>query len=226
MLAAGNPAIGPGIRTAVKCRMKRLLILFAIFGFGLLIGLTIWTGRTARASGERPADDNLASHLVIKAGTPIRVRVVGGFSKGSKPGEELQAVVVEPVDAGAQSVVPLDTRAILQIVSIQKRHHREPLVTLQLTALISQNGNVPVHTDAIKTDLQRTSDLDLMTRAAGGLIGGAVGAAVGGAAGADPAVGASAIGGMAATGTGTDTDTGNVLLFDTVSPIELNDIKW
>jgi len=206
--------------------MKRLLILFAIFGLGVLIGLTIWAGRAARASEESPGKDNLSSHLVIKAGTPIRVRVVGGFSKGSKPGEQLQAIGVEPVKAGAQSVVPLDTRAILQIVSIEKHHHREPLVTLQLTALVSQNGNVPVHTDAIKTDLQRTSDLDLMTRAAGGLIGGAVGAAVGGAAGADPAVGASAIGGMAAGGTGTDTYTGDVLLFDTVSPVELNDIKW
>jgi hypothetical protein len=206
--------------------MKRLLILFAIFALGVLIGLTIWAGRAARASEVSPGSDNLTSHLVIKAGTPIRVRVVAGFSKGSKPGEQLQAIVVQPVDTGAQSVVPLDTRAILQVVSIQKRHHRKPLVTLQLTALVSQNGNVPVHTDAIKTDLQRTSDLDLMTRAAGGLIGGAVGAAVGGAAGADPAVGASAIGGMAAAGTGTDTDNGDILLFDTVSAIELNDIKW
>jgi hypothetical protein len=206
--------------------MKRVLILFAIFGLGLLIGLTIWSGRAARASEESLGNDKISSHLVIKAGTPIRVRVIGGFSKGSKPGEQLQAIVVEPIDAGAQSVVPLDTRAILQIVSVQKRHHREPLVTLQLTALVSQNVNVPVHTDPIKTDLQRTSDLDLMTRAAGGLIGGAVGAAVGGAAGADPAVGASAIGGMAAAGTGTDTDNGDVLVFDTVSPIELNDIKW
>jgi hypothetical protein len=204
--------------------MKRLLIVFVTFQLAVLVVLTIWAGRTARASKENPGNENLTSHLVIKAGTPIHVRIVGGFSKGSKPGEQLQAIVVEPVDAGAKSVVPLDTRAILQIVSIEKHHHGEPLVTLQLTALVSQNGNVPVQSAAVKTDLQRTSDVDLMTRAAGGLIGGAIGAAAGGAFGTDPAVGASAIGGMAATGT--VTDTGAILVFDTVTPIELNDIKW
>jgi hypothetical protein len=206
--------------------MKRLLILFAIFELAVLIGLTIWAGRAARASEESLGNDHLNSQPVIKAGTPIHVRVLGGFLKGSKPGDQLQAIVVEPVDAGAQSVVPLDTRAILQIVSIEKQHHGEALVTLQLTAFVSQDGNVPVRSNAVKADLQRTSDLDLMTRAAGGLIGAAIGAAAGGAAGTNPAVGASAIGGMAATGTGTNTDNGNVLVFDTVSPIELNGIKW
>jgi hypothetical protein len=206
--------------------MKRLLGLFALFELAVVIGLTIWVSRAARASKESLVTDSLTSHPFIKAGTPIRVRVVGGFLKGSKPGDQLQAIVVEPVDAGAQSVVPLDTRAILQIVSIEKQHHGEALVTLQLTALVSQNGNVPVHSNAVKTDLQRASDLDLMTRAAGGLIGGAIGAAAGGAAGTNPAVGASAIGGMAATGTGTDTSNGEILVFDTVSPIALNGIKW
>jgi hypothetical protein len=154
--------------------MKRLMVLFAIFELAVVIGLTIWVSRAARASKESLVNDRLTSHPFIKEGTPIRVRVVAGFSKGSKPGDQLQAIVVEPVDAAAQSVVPLDTRAILQIVSIEKQHHGKALVTLQLTALVSQNGNVPVHSNAVKTDLQRTSDLDLMTRAAGGLIGGAI----------------------------------------------------
>ena len=206
--------------------MKRLLVVFAIFELGVVMGLTIWVSRAARASKGSLVNNSLSNHPVIKAGTPIRVRVVGGFSKESKPGEHLQAIVVEPVDAGAQSVVPLDTRAILQIVSIEKQQHREALVTLQLTALVSQHGNVPVHSNAVKADLQRTSDLDLMARAVGGLMGGAIGAATGGAVGTDPAVGASAIDGMAAAGTGNDTDNGDVLVFDTVSPIELNGVKW
>ncbi len=206
--------------------MKRLLVLFAICALGVVIGLTVWVRRAARASKGSLVNNSLTNHPVIQAGTPIRVRVVGGFSKGSKPGEHLQAIVVEPVDAGAQSVVPLDTRAILQIVSIEKHHHGEALVTLQLTALVSQNGNVPVHSNAVKADLQRTSDLDLMARAVGGLMGGAIGAAAGGAVGTDPAVGASAIDGMAAAGTGNDTDNGDMLVFDTVSPIELNGVKW
>jgi hypothetical protein len=162
-------------------------------------------------------NNSLTSHPVIKAGTPIRVRVVVGFSKGNKPGKHLQAIVVEPVDAGAQSVVTLDTRAILQIVSIEKQHHGEALVTLQLTALVSRNDNVPVHRNAVKTDLQRTSDLDLMARAIGGLMGGAIGAAAGSSVETDPAVGASSIDGMAA-GPGTDTNNGDILMFDTMSP--------
>src|SRR5215475_13996920 len=137
--------IRPGIRTAVECHMKRLLTLFAIFELALLIGLTIWAGRAVwagrpvRASQESLGKNNFTSHPVIKAGTPIRVRVVSGFLKGSKPGDQLRAIVVEPVDAGARSVVPLDTRAILQILAIEKHHHGEALVTLQLTALVSQN---------------------------------------------------------------------------------------
>ena len=206
--------------------MKRLLVLFATFELGVVIGLTIWVSRAARASKGSLVNNSLTNHPVIKAGTPIRVRVVGGLLKGSKPGDQLHAIVVEPVDAGAQNVVPVDTRAILQIVSIEKQHHGEALVTLQLTALVSRNGNVPVHSNAIKADLQRTSDLDLMARAVGGLMGGAIGAAAGGSVGTDPAVGASAIGGMAAAGTGNDTDNGDILVFDTVSPIELNGIKW
>src|SRR5215831_7612309 len=181
--------------------MKRLLVLFAIFELGVVIGLTIWVSRAARASKGSLVNNSLTNHPVIKAGTPIRVRVVGGFLKGSKPGDQLHAIVVEPVDAGAQSVVPLDTRAILQIVSIEKQHHGDALVALQLTALVSQNGNVSVHSNTVKADLQRTSDLDLMTRAAGGLIGSAIGAASGSAVGTDPAVGASAIGGVVAAGT-------------------------
>src|SRR5262245_1202936 len=110
------PVIRPGIRTAVESRMKRLLTLFVIFALTLLVGLTIWSGRAARASKQSLGNDDLTSHPVIKEGTPIRVRVVGGFVKGSRPGDQLQAIVVEPVDAGPRSVVPPDTRAILQIV--------------------------------------------------------------------------------------------------------------
>ena len=39
------------------------------------------------------------------------------------------------------------------LVSIEKQHRREAVVTLQLTALASQNGNVPVHSNTVKTDL-------------------------------------------------------------------------
>ena len=96
---------------------------------------------------------------------------------------------------------------------------------MQLSEFLFKDRDVPVRTAPITARLDRLSDLDLMSRAAGGLIGGALGAAGSASVHSNPDVGAAALGGLAA---GANSGTGNdkVLSFQIQGPLDLTGIRW
>src|SRR5262249_3421683 len=124
-----------------------------------------------------------------------------------------------------QILIPEDTRALVEVLDLHKEKPEAATVTMQLDELIFKDRNVHVRSSPITARLDRLTDLDLATKAAGGLIGGAVGAAGSAAARAHPDVGATAIGGLAA-GAPNAPDQEKVLVFRVVEPIDLTGIRW
>lgn len=202
--------------------MKRFLLLLCIFGPSLVIILSIWAVRLTRAANQAPG---VTSHIVVAAGTPVRIRLIGDITSASKPGDMLQAIVASPVLSGMQTLIPSDTMAQVRLVSLQKRHDGKADVTLRLESLSSKNGTLSFLSKDTTVQFDRTSDLDVMQRAASGIIGGAIGAAVGGTVKGDPRYGAGSIGGFAAGASQEDTNE-DAVSFQILNSTDVTGIKW
>lgn len=201
--------------------MKRFLLLLCIFGPSVVIAISIWAVRSTHANQGPPA----ANHIVVPAGTPVRIRLIGDISSASKPGDMLRAIVAGPVLSGMDTLIPADTMAQVRLVSLQNKRKDEAEVTLRLESLSSQNGIIPFQSKDTTVRLDRTSDLYVIQRAAGGMIGGAIGAAVGGSIKGDPRFGAGSIGGFAAGPSQQDNEQ-NALLFQVLNSTDVTGIKW
>jgi head-tail adaptor len=205
--------------------MKRVLILVSVFGPALIIiSLSVWAGRSTRAvhAQERTS----SGQVVVPSGTQIRVRLVQGVTAGSRIGENLQALTVEPTFQDRQMLIPEDTRAVVEVLDLHKEKPEAASVTMQLNELIFKDRDVRVRSAPITAKLDRLTDLDLVSRAAGGLIGGAVGAAGSAAVRTNPDVGATAIGGLAAGASSQPPDQEKVVAFQLLEPIDLTGIRW
>jgi hypothetical protein len=206
--------------------MKRALILLFLFAPAAITGISIWAVRSTRAAAAHVQSDTRASsHLVIPKGTNIRVKLMQSISHATKPGVLIQAVTDEPVFIGGQLAIPANTRAALHIGDIQKPHDGLAEATVQLRELNFSDQTVAVHTEPVVATLPRESDLDLMSRAAGGMLGGAVGAAGGAAVRGDPRAGAGTVAGLAAGQEGGESSSG-LLHFQLVEPVDLTGIRW
>jgi hypothetical protein len=203
--------------------MKRVLILVSIFGPALIISLSIWVARTPQAvhAQERAS----SGQVVVPAGTEIWVRLVQGVTAGTRIGENIQALTAEPTFQHKQMLIPADTRALVEVLGLHKEKPEAASVTMQLNELIFKDRDVFVRSAPITAKLDRLTDLDLLSRAAGGLIGGAVGAAGSAALPTNPDVGATAIGGLAA-GAPSQPNQEKVLVFRVLEPINLTGIRW
>jgi hypothetical protein len=202
--------------------MKRVLILVSIFGPALVILLSVWVARSARAVyAQEPTG---STQIVLPAGTEIRIRLVQGVTAGTKVGDNLQALTEATFEAG-QMRIPKDSRALVEVLEVHKEKPEVANVTMMLNELIFKDRKVPVRSAPITAKLDRLTDLDLIARAAGGLIGGAVGAAGSAALRTNPDVGATAIGGLAAGGTSA-IDQEKVFSFQLLEPIDLTGIRW
>ena len=204
--------------------MKRVLILACVFGPAIVILLSVWVARSTRAASVHPSKEATSGHVVLPAGSELRVRLVQGVTAGTKIGENLQALTEATFEA-QNMLIPQDTRALVEVLHIHKEKPEIANVTMQLHELIFKDRDMPVHSAPITAKLDRLTDLDLMSRAAGGLIGGAVGAAGSAAARRNPEVGATAIGGLAAGATSLP-DQEKVLSFQVLEPIDLTGIRW
>jgi head-tail adaptor len=210
-------------RLQVILVMNRVLLLASIFGPAIVISLSFWIARSARAvhAQERTS----SGQVVVPSGTKIRVRLVQGVTAGTRIGENLQTLTAEATLQDKQVLIPEQTRALVEVLDVHKEKPDLAHVTMQLNELIFKDRNVRVRSAPITARVDRLTDLDLATRALGGLIGGAVGAAGGAAARANPDVGATAIGGLAA-GAPNEPDQERVLVFQILEPIDLTGIRW
>jgi hypothetical protein len=205
--------------------MRRFLILLCIFGPSIVIAVSISAVRSTRALADRAASENRTGIVIVPAGTFVRLRLVGNISNAIQAGGTRQAITSTPTTIGMQTLIPTETRALVRILSIEKRPEGKAEVTLQLQKLMSQNRDIPVHSDVITAELSRSSDFEVLRRAASGLIGGAIGASGGAVIKNDPRLGAAAIGGMA-VGMGAEEQEASTLSFQILSPIDLTGIKW
>jgi hypothetical protein len=200
--------------------MKRVLILACIFGPALVISLSVWVVRSTRYAQEPIG----SRQVVLPAGTEIRIRLVQGVTAGTRVGDNLQALTEATFESGRMRI-PKDTRALVEVLYVHKEKPEVANVTMMLNELIFKDRDVPVRSAPITAKLDRLTDLDLVSRAAGGLIGGAVGAAGSAAVRTNPEVGATAIGALAAGGT-REIDQEKVLSFQILEPIDLTGIRW
>jgi hypothetical protein len=213
----------------VACRlhdilvMKRVFMLASVFGPAVVISLSFWIARSARAVHVQ--EPTSSGQVVVPSGTQIRLRLVQGITAGTRIGENLQALTAEATLLDKHILIPEDTRALVEVLDFHKEKPEVATVTMQLNELIFKDRNVRVRSAPITARLGRLTDVDLATRAAGGLIGGAVGAAGSAAARANPDVGATAIGGLAA-GAPSEPDLESVLVFRVLEPIDLSGIRW
>jgi hypothetical protein len=203
--------------------MRRVLLLVAIFGPAIIILLSVWVTRATRASSVH--EGTSSGQIVVPAGTTIRIRLVQGVTAGTQIGENLQGLTAGATLQGTQMIIPEATRALVEVMDIHKENPEAASVTMQLNELMFKDRDMPVHSAPITAKLDRLTDLGLMSRAAGGLIGGAVGAAGSAAVRGNPQVGATAIGGLAAGGTG-DPNQEKILSFQILQPIDLTGIRW
>jgi uncharacterized protein YcfJ len=205
--------------------MKRTLILVSIFAVLIIVGLSLWTRRSNAVSPAGAPAGPAVNRIIVPPGTGIRVRLVEGISEGSKPGDTLQALVADSVFVNYQLVIPADTRALVSTAGIRDRKDGMADVTVQLKELIFSDRHVPVRSNPVTIRLERLSDFDLITRAAGGIVGGAVGAARSASVGRNPSVGAGAIG-VGSAGRGTEEKDEDIVLFHTVEPLDLTGVRW
>ncbi len=202
--------------------MKRLLIFASISLAALIAAREIWISRAAPAYVARPAATPASSSIIVPAGTAVRIRLVEGISEGSKPGEMLQGLTANPVRAGTELAIPPDTRVRVRMTGIQDRGEDVANVTLELQGFLTSDRNVPVHSNAVTTQMKRLSDLALFARALGGMLGGAIGAARSASAGRNPGIGAGAVGSRQARGRAEE----SFLVFEITEPIDLTGVAW
>jgi len=212
-----------GMLAAGYLFMKRVLLLIYIFGPAIAIFLSVHIVRAIHASSF-PVESN-SGRLVVPPGTVVRVRLLQAISSETRAGDDLQGVTAEACFSGTQLLIPENTRALVQVQDIHKGNPEGANVTMQLSEFLFRYRDVPVRTAPITARLDRLSDLDLMSRAAGGLIGGAVGAASSASVHGNPDLGATAIGGLAA---GANSEPGNdkVISFQIQGPLDLTGIRW
>ena len=204
--------------------MKRFLILLCIFGPSVVI-VSVSAVRSTRATADRAAAENKSGVVIVPAGTRVRIRLVGGISNAAGSGDIRQAITADPTMIGANTLIPVETRALVRILSFERLPEGKAAVTMRLQNLMSQNHVIAVHSDVITAELNRASDFEVMKRAASGLIGGAIGAATSAVVKNDPTVGAAAFGGLAA-GTGTEDGDEAAVEFQILDPIDLTGIRW
>jgi hypothetical protein len=205
--------------------MRRFLILLCIFGPSVVIAVWVSALRSTQVSPDQAEMDHRTGVVIVPAGTRVRIRLVGGFSNAAESGDLRQAITSVPTAIGTQTLIPEETRALVRVLAIEEQPERKARVTLQLQSLMSQNRKIPVHSNVITAELNRESDLNVMSRAGSGMIGGAIGAAGSGVLKNDPNMGAVSIGGLAA---GTDGEDGAAadLVFQILDPVDLTGIRW
>src|SRR5262245_2201742 len=95
-------------------------------------------------------------------------------------------------------------------------------VTLALEDFLARDGNVPVHSNTVTIQMKRLSDIAMLARTLGGLLGGAVGAARTASAGGNPGIGAGAVGSRQAGRWPEE----NFLIFEITRAIDLSGVAW
>jgi hypothetical protein len=205
--------------------MKRFLILLCIFGPSVAIAISVSAVRSIQASQRRAEVGHGTGVVIVPVGTRVRIRLVGDLSKAAESGDVRQAITSGPTLSGTQTLIPTETLARVRILSLEKQSGGKVVATLQLQNLISQNRIIPVHSGVITAELNRASDIDVIRRAASGMIGGAIGASTSGVVRNDPRLGAAALAGIAA-GTGSEDNADDTLVFQILDPIDLTGIRW
>jgi hypothetical protein len=189
-------------------------------------GISIWAVRSSRAAAAHMQNEaRLPGRIVVPKGTSIRIKLLQGISRATKPGDMIQGVTLESVFINGQLAIPANTRASMHIGNIEKLPDDLAQTTVQLQELTFKDQTVAVHTEPVVATLERISDLDLMSQAAGGLLGGAIGAAGGAAVRGDPRIGAGTVGEMAAGQEGGENSEG-LLRFQIVEAVDLTGIAW
>jgi hypothetical protein len=205
--------------------MKRALILLCLFMPAAATGISVWAVRSRAAATRMRNEASSPGRIVVPKGTYVRVKLLQGISAATKPGDMLQGVTLDPVLIDGRMVIPANTRAAMHVGDIQKRRGGLAEATVQLRELSFTDRTVAVHTAPVVATLERISDIDLMSRAAGGLLGGAIGAAGGAALHGDPSVVAGGVGGMTAGQEGGE-DSAGLLRFQLVETVDLTGIAW
>src|SRR5262249_24472693 len=131
-----------GIPTAGFPGMKRVLMLVCIFGPAIVISLSVWVTRAIRASSVH--EETSSGHVVVPAGTTIRIRLVQGVTAGTQIGENLQGLTAEPTLQGTQMVTPEATRALVEVMEVHTENPEAASVTMQLNELMFKDRDIPV----------------------------------------------------------------------------------
>lgn len=189
-------------------------------------GISIWAVRSSRAAAAHMRNETGSlGRIVVPKGTYIRIKLLQGISRATKPGDMIQGVTLEPVLVDGRMAIPAKTRASIHVGNIEGLQDGLAQASVQLQELTFTEQTIAVHTAPFVAALERISDLDLMSRAAGGMLGGAIGAAGGAAVRGDPRAGAGTVAGMAAGQEGGE-DSAGLLRFQIVEPLDLTGIAW
>jgi hypothetical protein len=203
--------------------MKRALVFASVCALILAVAIVIlarWPSRTSAA--HLPAE---RVPLILPPGTSIPIRLTGAISEESKAGDTLQGIVADPVFVNSQVVIPVNTRALVELIRIQRRKDDAADVTIELEELISKDRAVPVHSGSVTKPLKVISDVDLLARTVAGMIGGAVGAAGSASVGRSPDAGAAKLSERLSAGA-TEQDLQEIVVFKTTEPIDLRAVAW
>jgi hypothetical protein len=207
--------------------MRQALLLLGVAAVAIAL-TAIWANRAARERVTNAQVPSAPPKVVVPAGTAISIKLVQGISEGSKPGEQLQALTTDPIVLGSELAIPADTRVTVTIVRMRDgRGDDDDIadVTLQPKEIIFRDRSVPIHATPITIKMKRMSDVGLLARSMGGMLGGAVGAAGSASVGRDPGFGAGTVGGQSA-GDSSETGVPRVLVFKTTAPTDLTGVEW
>jgi hypothetical protein len=203
--------------------MKRALIFASVCALILAAAIMIFGRWSSRTSAAHPQP--LPVPLIVAVGTSVPIRLTGVISEDSKAGDTLQGVTAEPVLVNSQIAIPVNTRAVVELIRIQSRKDDVADVIVELKELIARDHKVPVHSGSVKTSLNLTSDVDLLARSLAGIVGSAVGAAGSASVGGNPDVGAARLGARLSGGA-TEQDTQEILVFKTAEPLDVTTAVW
>jgi len=194
--------------------MVRTVFVSTIIGVALCYGLVKWLYQA------RPPVVGQAMSFVpqpvprfeLPVGTRVRVKLIQGVTESSKDGDFLQALVDEPVVINGNVMVEHASRALVHLLKIEDSADTSRVV-LTVDQITVPLGRVSVITKPISLNMKRTSDFELIGRAAGAMVGGAVGAARSASRNGNPGFGAANVGGRT-TGSTLDEDDQQVVDFE------------
>jgi hypothetical protein len=200
---------------------KGVIVLTCIFISTASLVMIISAHRSSHTASAQAPEAPVSP--VVPPGSRVHVRLLQPVSEDSKPGDILQAVVIEPVLVSSRIAIPVNTRALTRVDGIQAVKDGMARVTIELSELLGRNRKVPVGSAPITKQLKPLSDVDVLARGVFGVIDGALGAAGSASTGRNP--GSAGTAGPLSAGAAQQ-DTPEELVFTTAKPLDLTAVSW